>query len=133
MRPGADMQGTKPFICRFDLRTVVVCLHSFLLDKQLRDEWRTVPALVVLDNNRWGASASPALVRCLALASDGRRQVSFLAAGDPAFALPCELLPGECWWGATAIVPSQVRPLAKHSAEPFLECSLRTQHVAAMR
>ena len=79
-----------------------------------------------------GASAT---VRCHVLAPDMRRKVPFLSAGasvgDPTFALPCQgtaLLPGEVWWGASAIVPSRVRALAQHLEEPI--SSQNIAHIA---
>ncbi|KAK9825852.1 hypothetical protein WJX81_004094 [Elliptochloris bilobata] len=40
--------------------------------------------------------------------SDFAREVPFLPAGDPAFALSSGHLPGEAWWGAAAAVPTQI-------------------------
>ena len=37
----------------------------------------------------------------------------FVSASHPAFALPCQLLPGETWWGACATVPTQVHTLTR--------------------
>ena len=40
-----------------------------------------------------------------------RRRAPFISFPKPAFALPCQLLPGETWYGASVSAPTPVRTL----------------------
>ena len=50
-----------------------------------------------------------------------RRRAPFIAVLNQAFALPCQLLPGETWYGASASAPTQVHTLLKLFSWKLLE------------